>query len=71
MITGVSPDLPHTHELPPAKEWGLRLLRTPVRLALGSWWRVRVHGREDLEGVDSTTYWDGIWPSVADWRLAG
>lgn len=26
---------------------------------------------EDLEGVDATTYWDGIWPSVADWRLAG
>jgi peptide/nickel transport system substrate-binding protein len=24
---------------------------------------------EDLEGVDATTYWDGIWPSVADWLL--
>jgi 1-acyl-sn-glycerol-3-phosphate acyltransferase len=48
VITGISPDLPHTHELPPAKEWGLRLLRVPVRLALGSWWRVRVHGREHV-----------------------
>jgi 1-acyl-sn-glycerol-3-phosphate acyltransferase len=48
VITGVSPDLPHTHQLPPTKEWGLRLLRTPVRLALGSWWRVRVHGREHV-----------------------
>lgn len=26
---------------------------------------------DDLEGVDATTYWDGIWPSVADWRLVG
>lgn len=25
----------------------------------------------DLEGVDATSYWDGIWPSVAEWRLAG
>jgi peptide/nickel transport system substrate-binding protein len=25
----------------------------------------------DIEGVDATTYWDGIWPSVADWRRAG
>ena len=48
MITGVSPDLPHTHHLPPGKEWGLRLLRAPVGLALRSWWHIRVHGREHL-----------------------
>lgn len=48
MIAGVSPDLPHTHHLPAGKEWGLRLLRAPVGLALRSWWRVRVHGREHL-----------------------
>jgi 1-acyl-sn-glycerol-3-phosphate acyltransferase len=48
VITGVSPDLPHTSTLPPAKEWGLRLLRLPVRLVLGSWWRVRVHGRQHV-----------------------
>lgn len=48
MISGVSPDLPHTHDLPPAKERGLRLLRVPVRLFLRSWWRVQVHGRENV-----------------------
>ncbi|WP_375425062.1 lysophospholipid acyltransferase family protein [uncultured Friedmanniella sp.] len=48
MINGVSPDLPHTADLPPAKEWGLRLFRVPVRLLLHSWWRVRVHGREHV-----------------------
>jgi 1-acyl-sn-glycerol-3-phosphate acyltransferase len=48
VIAGISPDLPHTHDLPPRKEWGLRLLRKPVRLGLSTWWRVRVHGREHL-----------------------
>lgn len=48
MITGISPDLPHTHHLPPAREWGLRLLRPPVRLAVRSWWRVHVHGSEHV-----------------------
>lgn len=48
MIAGVSPDLPHTADLPPAKEWGLRLFRLPVRLLLGSWFRLRVHGREHV-----------------------
>ena len=44
MIEGISPDLPHTEHLPPAKEWGLRVFRIPVRLVLRSWWRVRIHG---------------------------
>jgi 1-acyl-sn-glycerol-3-phosphate acyltransferase len=44
----VSADLPHTDDLPPAKEWGLRVLRVPVRLFLRSCWRVRVHGREHV-----------------------
>jgi 1-acyl-sn-glycerol-3-phosphate acyltransferase len=48
VITGISPGLPHTQHLPAAKEWGLLLLRVPVELALRSWWRVRVHGREHL-----------------------
>jgi 1-acyl-sn-glycerol-3-phosphate acyltransferase len=48
VITGVSPDLPHTAELPPAKEWGLRLFRLPVRLLMRSWWRVRVHGQQHV-----------------------
>lgn len=48
MITGVSPDLPHTADLPPAKEWGLRLFRLPVRLLMRSWWRVQVHGQQHV-----------------------
>jgi 1-acyl-sn-glycerol-3-phosphate acyltransferase len=48
VISGVSPDLPHTHHLPPAKEQGLRLFRWPVRLFLSSWWRVHLHGREHV-----------------------
>lgn len=48
MIIGVSPDLPHTAELPPAKEWVLRLFRAPVRLLLRSWWRVQVRGAEQV-----------------------
>jgi 1-acyl-sn-glycerol-3-phosphate acyltransferase len=48
VISGVSPDLPHTEDLPPAKEWGLRLFRVPVRLLLRTWWRVQVHGREHV-----------------------
>ncbi len=48
MIAGISPDLPHTDALPPAREWGLRLLRIPVGFALRLWWRVRVHGRQHV-----------------------
>jgi len=48
VISGVSPDLPHTADLPPAKEQGLRLLRHPVRWFLRGWWRVQVHGREHV-----------------------
>lgn len=48
MSPGVSPDLPRTDHLPPAKEWGLRLFRGPVRLALRTWWRVRVHGQSHV-----------------------
>ncbi len=48
MIAGISPDLPHTDSLPPTRELGLRLLRAPVGLALRTWWRVRVHGRQHV-----------------------
>lgn len=48
MIEGVSPDLPHTDHLPPAKEWGLRIVRVPVGLFLRSWWRVQVHGAQNV-----------------------
>jgi len=48
VIEGVSPDLPHTDHLPPTKEWGLRLVRVPVGLFLRSWWRVSLHGAENV-----------------------
>ena len=48
MIGGVSPELPHLDDLPQAKEWGLRLVRLPVRLVIRTWWRVRVYGREHV-----------------------
>lgn len=48
MIEGVSADLPHTNHLPPAKEWGLRIVRVPVGLFLRSWWRVQLHGVENV-----------------------
>jgi 1-acyl-sn-glycerol-3-phosphate acyltransferase len=44
VIQGVSPDLPHTDRLPAPKEWGLRLFRPLVRIALRLSWRVTVHG---------------------------
>ena len=43
MIEGVSPDLPHTDELPATREWGLRVLRRPVAVLLRTWWRVQLH----------------------------
>ena len=44
MIQGVSPDLPHTDQLPVPKEWVLRLTRPLVRIGLRLGWRVKVHG---------------------------
>jgi hypothetical protein len=34
VIIGVSPDLPHTADLPPAKEIGLRIFKPMVAIAL-------------------------------------
>jgi 1-acyl-sn-glycerol-3-phosphate acyltransferase len=50
VIDGVSPDLPHTDQLPVAKEWGLRLARPLVRLGLHLCWRVKVHGARHVPG---------------------
>lgn len=44
----VSPDLPHTADLPVGKEWGLRAIKPVVALILRSSWRVRVHGAENV-----------------------
>ena len=48
MIEGVSPDLPHTDQLPAPKEWVLRLTRPLVRIGLRLGWRVRVHGARHI-----------------------
>ena len=48
MIDGVSPDLPHTGDLPPGKEGFLRLARPIARLVLKSYWKIRVHGSEHV-----------------------
>ena len=48
MIEGVSPDLPHTDQLPAPKEWVLRLTRPLVRAWLGLGWRVKVHGAQHV-----------------------
>jgi 1-acyl-sn-glycerol-3-phosphate acyltransferase len=48
VIEGVSPDLPHTDRLPAPKEWGLRIVRPLVRLALHLPWQVKVHGAQHV-----------------------
>ena len=48
MIDGVSPDLPHTGDLPPGKEGFLRLVRPVARILLKSYWKIRVHGSEHV-----------------------
>ncbi len=48
MIQGVSPDLPHTHDLPVGKEWGLRIAKPIAALILRVGWRVRIHGAEHV-----------------------
>lgn len=44
----VSPDLPHTADLPVGKEWGLRAVKPVVALVLRFYWRVQVHGAENV-----------------------
>lgn len=46
MIKGLSPDLPHTHHLPAAKEWGLRLVRPVAAVVLRVCWRIQLHGAD-------------------------
>jgi hypothetical protein len=48
VIEGVSPDLPHTGDLPPGKESFLRLARPIARCVLRSYWRIKVHGSEHV-----------------------
>jgi 1-acyl-sn-glycerol-3-phosphate acyltransferase len=48
VIEGVSPDLPHTDQLPPVREYGLRLAKPLVAVILRVWWRVRVYGAANI-----------------------
>ncbi len=44
VITGVSPDLPHTGHLPAPTEWSTRLVKPLVAAVVRRYWRVSVHG---------------------------
>jgi len=48
VIIGVSPDLPHTADLPPAKEIGLRIFKPMVAIALRAFWHVHLHGAKHV-----------------------
>ena len=48
MTPGVSPDLPHLHELPPIRQWSLWLVKRPVSWAFRLVWRVQTHGAEHI-----------------------
>lgn len=48
MIDGISPDLPHTDQLPANREWSLRAGRMLAAPIIRSWWRVQVHGQEHV-----------------------
>jgi 1-acyl-sn-glycerol-3-phosphate acyltransferase len=48
VIQGVSPDLPHTDQLPVVREYGLRLAKPLVAAILRTWWRVRVYGSANI-----------------------
>lgn len=43
MISGVSPDLPHTAHLPVSRELGLRVLKPLAATVIRSYWQVRLH----------------------------
>jgi len=48
VIVGVSPDLPRVDELPPIREWSLRIMKRPVAWLMRTLWRVHVHGAEHV-----------------------
>lgn len=48
MTLGISPDIPKLDELPPIRQWSLRIVRRPVAVLMRLLWRVRVHGEEHV-----------------------
>jgi 1-acyl-sn-glycerol-3-phosphate acyltransferase len=48
VISGVSPDLPHTAHLPATKELGLRITKPVVARIIRSYWRVSLHGEHSV-----------------------
>lgn len=42
-VSAISPDLPHTADLPPVRTGFLRAARSPGGWLLSRWWRVRTH----------------------------
>ncbi|MET0693564.1 MAG: lysophospholipid acyltransferase family protein [Propionibacteriaceae bacterium] len=48
MIAGISPDLPRIDELPPIRQWSLRIMKRPVAWIMHTLWRVRVHGEHNV-----------------------
>ncbi|HEX8509265.1 MAG TPA: lysophospholipid acyltransferase family protein [Propionibacteriaceae bacterium] len=48
MTRGISPDIPKLEELPPIRQWSLRVVRHPVAWLMRLLWRVQVHGEEHV-----------------------
>lgn len=48
MTTQISPDLPRIDELPPIRQWSLRIAKHPVAWIMRTLWRVRIHGADQV-----------------------
>lgn len=41
-------DLPHTEQLPRQRDWVFKTLRAPARAFVNRFWKINIHGRENL-----------------------
>lgn len=48
MIAGLSPDLPRIDELPPIRQWSLRIMKRPVLWTMRTLWHIDVHGASNV-----------------------